>query len=220
VIRQYLKFLLKKGQLRGSGLIAQRLIRLGVPSVDRLVLFSVVNRMLAEGDAADAVALWHSMIEQRWVDGNEAVPYNASFSKDSLPVDFDWNFSSYTGLHSWSGRSGLETEFTGDEPEDCPVAEQAIVLPPGKYTMEYIYRTTGIAPGTGIRWQIVDTGSGTLLANSPYLSSDLNQRGALSFSIQQEFSVLRLQLVYKRVPGTSRIAGTLIVASTAVRSNP
>jgi tetratricopeptide (TPR) repeat protein len=220
VNRQYLDFLLRKDQLTGIEAIAQRLIRIGALSVDRPLLFSLVNRMLAAKDATGAAALWHSLIEQRWVAGSETTPYNAEFARDPLPVGFDWTLPSYPGLHSWPGRPGLETEFTGDEPEDCPIAEQSVVLNPGSYLMEYTYRTAGIPLDTGIHWQIVDANSGTVLADSAYLSSETGQQAALSFSVGRETALVRLRLVYKRVPGTSRLAGTLTIASTEVHRSP
>lgn len=217
MIRQYLDFLLRKDQLTGATAIAQRLIRMGAPAADRAALFSVINRMLAAKNATAADALWHNLIEQRWVAGSETTPYNANFARDPLPVDFDWALPSYPGLHSWPGRSGLEIEFTGDEPEDCSITEQSVVLNSGNYKMEYTYRTVGISPGTGIHWQIVDTNSGAVLADSPYLSSETHKQASLSFSVEPETALVRLRLVYKRVPGTSRIAGTLMITSTEVQ---
>jgi hypothetical protein len=220
VIRQYLTFLLRKDQLTGSESIAQRLIRTGIPSANRPVLFSVVNRMLTAGDATAAATLWHNLIEQGWVGGSDTRPYNAAFAQDPLPVGFDWSLPSYPGLHSRPGGSGLETEFTGDQPEDCLIAEQSVVLPAGNYTMKYTYQTGGISPDTGIRWQIVDANSGAVLANSPYLSSETHQEVALPFSLGKAMNLLRLQLVYKRVPGTSRVAGTLTNVSTQIQRLP
>lgn len=218
VLRQYLNFLLKKDQLPAASTIAQRLIQSDAPAVNRPVLFSVVNRMLAAGDAAAAVVLWHRLMERRWVAGPETTPYNAVFSREPLPVGFDWALSSYPGLHSWPGQTGLEVEFAGNEPEDCSIAEQSVVLSRGNYAMEYSYRTAGVAPDTGIHWQIVDVNSGAVLADSPSLSSEVDKRETLSFSIAPETAIVRLRLVYKRTPGTSRVAGTLDLVSTAVRT--
>lgn len=220
VIRQYLTFLLHKDQLTGAETTAERLIRSSAPSKDDPVLFSTVNRMLAAKDATNAAALWRRLIEHRWVAADNTTPYNPDFARDPLAVGFDWAIPSYTGLHSWPGPSGLETEFTGDEPEDCAIAEQSVVLSPGNYTMEYSYHTAGITPGTGIHWQIVDANSGAVLADSPYLSSDTQQHAALSFAVVKETALLRLRLVYKRAPGTSRVAGTLVITSTKVERQP
>jgi len=160
------------------------------------------------------------LIERHWVIADQGTPNNPDFARDPLPVDFDWALSSYSGLHSWPGPSGLETEFTGSEPEDCMVAEQAVTLTPGNYTMAYAYRTSDIPPATGIRWQILDAKSNTVLAESLDLSSDAVQHLALAFSIPPDVSLIRLRLRYRRALGTPRISGTLVLLSTQIQALP
>jgi hypothetical protein len=220
LIRQYLGFLLAKDQLRAVAIVAPRLVRSGEPDTDRPLLFSVVNRLVAANDAAAANALWHLLIEQHWVVADATVPNNADFVREPLPVSFDWTLPEYPGLHSWPGSSGLETEFTGSQPEDCTVAEQAVALTPGNYTMAYTYHTSDIPPGTGIRWQIIDAKSNTVLADSPDLSSDTLNHSALAFSVPPGASLLRLRLAYRRALGTPRISGMLVVLSTQIQAHP
>jgi hypothetical protein len=220
LIRQYLGFLLAKDQLLAVADVAPRLIRNGEPETDRPLLFSVVNRLVAVNDAAEANALWHLLIEQHWVVADTAVPNNADFAREPLPVSFDWSLPEYPGLHSWPGPSGLETEFTGSQPEDCTVAEQAVALTPGNYTMAYAYRTSDIPPATGIRWQIIDAKSNAVLADSTDLSSDELQHSVLAFSVPPGAPLLRLRLAYRRALGTPRISGTLVVRSTQIQARP
>jgi len=220
LIRQYLGFLLAKDQLLAVADVVPRLVRNGEPETDRPLLFSVVNRLVAVNDAAEANALWHLLIEQHWVVADTTVPNNAGFAREPLPVSFDWSLPEYPGLHSWPGPSGLETEFTGSQPEDCTVAEQAVALTPGNYTMAYAYRTSDIPPATGIRWQIIDAKSNAVLADSTDLSSDELQHSVLAFSIPPGTPLLRLRLAYRRALGTPRISGTLVVRSTQIQARP
>src|ERR1039458_9803233 len=220
LIRQYLGFLLAKDQLSAVATVAPRLFRSGDPETDRPLLFSIVDRLVAVNDAAAANALWHLLIEQHWVVADTTVPNNADFVREPLPVNFDWSLPEYPGLHSWPGSSGLETEFTGSEPENSTVAEQAVTLTPGNYTMAYAYRTSDIPAATGIRWQILDAKSNTVLAESPDLSSDAVQHLALAFSIPPDVSLIRLRLAYRRALGTPRISGTLAVLSTQIQALP
>jgi hypothetical protein len=219
LIRQYLGFLLAKDQLRAVAIVAPRLVRSGEPDTDRPLLFSVVNRLVAANDTAAANALWHLLIEQHWVVADATVPNNADFGREPLPVSFDWTLPEYPGLHSWPGSSGLETEFTGSQPEDCTVAEQDVALTPGNYTMSYNYHTSDIPPGTGIRWQIIDAKSNAVLADSPDLSSDTLNHSALAFSVPPGASLLRLRLAYRRALGTPRISGMLVVLSTQIQAH-
>jgi hypothetical protein len=220
LIRQYLGFLLAKDQLGAVAIVAPRLVRSGDPEADRPLLLSVVNRIIAGNDAAAANTLWHLLIQQNWVVADATVPNNSGFAREPLPVSFDWSLPEYPGLHSWPGSSGLETEFTGSQPEDCTVAEQTVTLTPGNYTMAYAYHTTDIPPATGIRWQIVDARSNTVLADSPDLSSETMMRSALVFSVPSGASLLRLRLAYRRALGTPRISGMLVILSTEIRGLP
>jgi hypothetical protein len=217
LIRQYIGFLLAKDQLHAVAGVAPRLVRSGEPETDRPLLFSVVNRLVAANDAAAANALWHSLIERRWIVADTTVPNNPDFAREPLPVIFDWSLPEYPGLHSWPGASGLETEFTGSQPEDCIIAEQVVALTPGNYTLAYAYRTSDIPPDTGIRWQILDAKSNTVLADSPDLSSDALKHSALAFSVPPDASLLRLRLAYRRALGTPRISGMLVVTSTQIQ---
>jgi hypothetical protein len=219
-IRQYLSFLLAKDQLQAVALVAQRLVRSGNPETDRNLLFSAVDQLVADNDAASANGLWHLLIEKHWVAAEASVPNNAEFAREPLPVSFDWSLPEYPGLHSWPGPSGLETEFTGNQPEDCTVTEQAIFLTPGNYSLAYSYRTTDIPPDTGIHWQIVDAKSNAVLADSPNLSSDPVKQTAFAFSVPSGASLLRLRLAYRRALGTPRISGTLVVLSTQIKALP
>ena len=219
MVRQYLAFLASKEQLPAAAGLAPRLLRTGAPDVDRPLLLSLVNQAIAAGDATAANEVWHDLIQQQWVVADSSVPNNPDFARDPLPVAFDWTLPSYTGLHSWPGPSGLAVEFTGDEPESCAIADQTVSLAPGNYSLEYTYRTSGIAADTGIKWQILDAKSGAVLAESPSLSSDTVQHAKLGFSVPQGASLLRLHLEYQRALGTTRVTGTLALQSTRIRPN-
>lgn len=216
-LRQYLSFLEKKAKPNSMAAIAERLVRFGDSDTDRNRIFLVIDRLIAADDVLGASELWRALKRQNWIAADSGWPNNGRFSREPLPVSFDWALPEYSGLHSWPGSSGLESEFTGVQPEDCTIAEQFVVLPPGKYTMEYSYRTSDIAPDTGIRWQVVDASSNLVLAQSADLSGTELQRAELKFSVPPGDALLRLRLAYQRTLGTSRISGTLLVASTEIR---
>jgi hypothetical protein len=135
-----------------------------------------------------------------------------------LPANFDWTLPSYDGLNSWTGAGGLEVEFTGRQPEICTIAEQTIVLPPGKYSLHSSYSTSEIPPGTGLKWQIVQRGTDKLLAESTDLSSDAPQDPAMTFSIPPGPFSYGVRLAYQRALGTTRISGSLTVSSVQIES--
>lgn len=213
-LRQYLDFLLVKGQFAAAGDVAGRLVKSGERDADRALMLSVVNQLVAANDATDAQALWRMLTEQRWIEADATTPNNANFARPPLPVSFDWALIELPGLHSWPGTTGLQTEFTGTEPEECSVAEQFLVLAPGSYTLTYSFYTTDIHPGTGIHWQIFDAKSGAVLAVSQDMSSEGPKEASVAFSVPNNESLVRLRLGYQRTLGTPRVSGILVVTST------
>lgn len=218
--RQYLDFLLGKDQLAAAGATSMQLAKIGTPETDRSMLFSVVDRLVAANDGALAALLWDELSHQRWVLADAGIPNNPNFAREPLPVSFDWKLSMEPGLHSWPGPSGLETEFSGDEPESSEIAQQTVILAPGNYAMKYTYQTKDIAPDTGIHWQLFNTKSGVVVANSPNLSSESLSHSVLPMSVDTANSLLSLRLIYKRALGTPRISGKLVVLSIELQRVP
>jgi hypothetical protein len=217
VLRQYIDFLIGKSRPAAALQPALILVRNGSAESDQTLLFTLLDKLIHANEPMAADALWGRLIGQHWVDADPTFPNNPQFYRDPLPVDFDWSFSSYNGLHSWPGLSGLETEFTGREPESCAIAEQTIFLTPGHYRLESSYRTHGIPPDTGIQWQILETTSDTVLASSASLSSDATASIVLPFVVSPDEELLRLRLVYQRNPGTAKVSGTVIVTSVRIQ---
>jgi tetratricopeptide (TPR) repeat protein len=216
-LRQYVQFLMKKNQFSAVTAVTPYLVRTGNAETDRGLLLSAINYLVSVNEASAANSLWRQLVDHRWVIADAGTPNNAFFARVPLPVSFDWTLWEYTGLHSWPGASGLEVEFNGQEPEECAIAEQTVILSPANYTLTYSYSTTDIPANTGIQWQVVDAKSGAVLAISPSLSSDTPKQSVLAFSVLQPASQLRLRLIYKRFLGTPRISGTLVVTSTNIR---
>ncbi len=216
-VRQFIVFLLAKNQLDAAVGLATHLLQIGEPDRDRALLLSLVNQAIAANDVKASTEIWRGLVQKKWIVADVSVPNNPDFSRDPLPVGFDWTLSSQTGLHSWPGPAGLAVELSGDQPESCTIAEQALALVPSNYTFHYSYRTTDIAPDTGITWQILDAKSGSILAESSSLSSDVMLGKTLNFTVPQGTSLLRLRLGYRRALGTTRVRGTLTIQSTIIR---
>ena len=220
MIRQYIRFLLGKDQANAAAEVAPHLFRAGDSESDRPMLFSIVNRLILSNNASASSTLWQRLIQQNWVVADGAIPYNASFLHEPLGVSFDWTLQEYPGLHSWPGSSGLETEFSGSQPDDTTIAEQTEVLKPGKYAMSYGYQTTDIPATSGIRWKIIDAESEIVLQESPYLSSDVFLYSGFGFSVPPTAHLVRVRLAYRRTLGTPRISGMLNVSSTRIQALP
>jgi hypothetical protein len=217
-LRQYIIFLIAKKQPLAIANIAPNLMRAGNPKSDLPLLLSVVNRLILANEADLADSLWRLLVNHGWTAADSTVPNNVGFSRVPVPVGFDWSIPEYTGLHSWLGPTGLETEFTGSQPENCMLAEQSVVLPPGNYKLAYDYRTNNIPPATGIRWQILDMQSQTAIADSPDLSSSEDKQSELSFSVPPGMPIALLRLAYNRSLGTVRVSGTVWIHSVRIKN--
>jgi len=220
LIRQYIRFLNARNQTAAIDAVASLLVANGDPGTDLSMLFEVINKLVAANDAAGANALWHSLVARHWVVADSTALNNPSFRREPLPVSFDWSLPEYEGLHSWPGDSGLETEFTGRQPEDCTIAVQLVVLAPGDFALSYTYHTSEIPQATGIRWQLIDANSNAVLAESGDLSSDSQTRSAFGFSVHPGASLVRMRLGYHRALGTPRISGMLFVQSVQIEVLP
>ena len=131
-----------------------------------------------------------------------------------------WTLPVCPGLRTKADISGLRTEFSGTEGDTCVIAEQAIFLLPGKYTLKYAYRTTNIPPGTGLRWQIMDSRPNVIIAETPDLSGDALQNSTLEFTVPPSTSLLRVRVAYRRRADTKLIAGRLLVESVEIQPLP
>ena len=218
LLRQYLPFLLRKDQVNAITVVAPRLVNFGdsAAPTDRNLAFWALARLIEINDAPAANALWHTLVEHHWVVADNTIPNNPEFAREPAGTGFDWSLPEYPGLHSWPGSSGLEAEFTGDEPEYAIITEQFVTLAAGSYNLAYSYHTTDIAPGTGIKWQVIDAKSAAVLAESADLSSDTLAQANLAFTVPQGASFVRLRLTYQRALGTPRVTGMLILVSAHV----
>ncbi len=216
LLRQYVDFLISKNQLPATFPVAQRLVRYGNPATDRSYLFTLIDRLLAANRGAEAQTIWQLLISQKWVSAESAPVNNPHFDRMPLPVAVDWFIPSYAGIYSLPGPSGLTVEFNGNQPQDCTIAEQAVALTPGEYDAEYSYQTSGIAPGTGLKWEVLDVLSNEALAESGDLSSEALHRANFTFSVPPDTSVVRLRLHYVRAVGTTRISGRLVISSIQI----
>ncbi len=226
VLRQYSSFLMGKNLPAAAVHPALRFFSTGsgqpnyMSEGDLAWIANLLDQLIAAGGGADASAandLWRGLVRQHRIVAETSVPNNPLFARDPLTLKFDWNLAASAGLHSWPGPSGLRAEFTGDEPEDCAIAEQIIALPPGKYRLVSFYRTENIPANTGIRWEIADVKTGAVLASSPDLSSNSPAQISQKFSLTPDAPFQQLRLTYKREPGTVRIVGTLVVTSIEIQ---
>ncbi len=217
IVAQYLDYLLGRGRLDAAGPVAVRLIVFG-RSQDVPVLLNYCDRMIQTGRAADAVRSWNGLASRGLIPRHPVHPErgqpvsNVSFSPDFLPRGFGWIVKPVEGV-SVAGDAlpfPLRISLAGNQPGKCRLVEQYVAVTANRrYRFRFPYRTSGIARGSGLHWEIRAVSGGPPVAVSPGLSSEEPAAATLVLPETPRDTILRLALVYEQAPGTVRAAGNL-----------
>ncbi len=210
------------GKLDEAAPLAMRLAARG-DAVNRDALLDYLGRSLSPARAGQAVELWNALAGSRLVDAEPLDPArgraitNGDFRRAPLGRAFDWRTPPVPGVSArlLASPPGLRLDFSGRQPEWCPVLEQYVVLAPGRaYRLEFGCRTSGIAAGAGPHWRLLDpSGSADLAApGAPLAPPDWAER-EYRFTAPPSTPLARLTLVYQRVPGSTRIDGAVELRS-------
>ena len=207
-LRHYVTYLLETGETRALEKAAMRLADCGTVGNDRPYVFWAIEGFLAHKQPDGAVHLWSKLKQRHWI-GDEA---GTTFSDPPLESSLDWRYKDVNGVtrtHRGDGR--LRLQFSGQQPEEVGLLERFVpVHPKVQQRVEWGLAPTQAPAEAGVRWQIQSL-SGAVLA-----SSEL-QSGALEFTPEE--SIVRMRLIYRRAPGTTRLSGTVDLAPARVVSN-
>ena len=258
VLAQYLSFLVNRKHLEAARPVAGLLTSKGGPALAPLMLF-YCDRLLQNGQAAEAVELWNTLCARHIIKSQPLRPEtgeslsNGDFFTAPLAAGFDWRPVRTGGATATVLQSPpeLSVTFNGEEPEACRVFEQVMPLVPArKYRLRYSFRTSGIASGSGLRWEIVplspwqggwappaqrpcsitsgntvnrvlpERGGERCLAGSPDLWSEDWTQGEFSFATPDSIGAARLSLSYRRASGTTRIEGSIHLRAVSLSLEP
>lgn len=208
LLEGFLYWMAPRAGLDGLRAVTGRAVDLAGPEQsDALVVCS--NRILALGAPMDALPLWNRMIDRRLLPFQRLEPgagvslTNGDFRLPLNGETFNWASSP---IGRWGG-GGIRFEFDGNQPERCDLLAQNVPVAGGRrYRLRCRYQASGIARGAGPVWMAGD------LATSEPLAADSTET-SLEFAVGPVSRVLRLLLVYQRVPGTTRIIGVLKLES-------
>jgi len=220
MLSQYLSFLLSQQQVEGARGAAERLLERG-DARHVGVLLGYCDRLLEGGRVAPAVAVWNALAGRRWI-GHEALApergvslTNAGFAVAPLQQGFDWRIPGTWGVtvNRESGPGAVRVAFSGEQPESCECLWQLVPVVAGrKYRLSFVYRTVEIEGRSGVGWQVAEAGSGARVeAKSEELKAEEWTPGEVRFEAPSGTELVRLVLGYRRVPGTTRIEGAVVV---------
>ena len=207
-LRQFVAYQLDRGDTRGLESAAARLLSCGTQGNDRPYVFWAIEGFLSHRQPDAAVHLWTRLGERGWIRADAG----SGFADPPLESSLDWRYKDVNGVtRSLSSDGRLRLQFSGQQPEEAGLVERYVPVRSGvKQRFEWTHQAHA-RDEAGMQWQ-VESLSGIVLG-----LSDL-QAGGVEFTPNE--SIVRVRLVYRRAPGTTRIAGVvdLTPARAAVRS--
>jgi len=225
----YLNFLLATNRPGAARPVAQRL--LAHPQLrDWLPMLAYCDRLIADGEAHQAVSLWNTYVGRTALGRPLLEPAagvsltNGKFAWEPLAHGFDWRVLPVERVFCIrAGRpGGMRFIFDGHQAERCQMLEQVVpVVADTRYGLQVRYRTDEIPPGAGPRWRIFDAITRQEIPTDAVpLSNPLDADATVRFITPPGTRLARLALVYERVPGTVRIAGTLHIERVTLDFDP
>lgn len=218
----YLSYLLGQGRIDLIARSSRQLLDANRESDVRLLLTSC-DRLL-DGDRVDeALGIWNRLARAHripFLAAAESAITNGNFAVAPTSLGFDWRLPSVDGISAAREENdgGLRLTFSGRQPEQCESLAQFVpVRENTPYELRFRYRTSGVTAGTGLGWRITDSSGARMLTEPEGLSSDSEAKARLSFATPAGCRLVRLALVYRRVPGTTRIEGFIVLRQIALK---
>jgi hypothetical protein len=192
---------------------------------DTPLLLAVCDRLIEQGRAGPALDIWNGLALTHRIPfgahsmGARSPLTNGTFAAAPISQGFDWRLPDIDGISPASEESpgGLRLTFSGRQPERCEALVQYVPVEENRrYELTYRYRTSGIAAGTGLAWQVAGANGAGNLGTGRDLSAEEETEGQLSFATPVGCRLVRLSLDYQRSLGTTRIAGFVVLGSVAI----
>ena len=176
----------------------------------RRLLLATVDHLIKENRIDEAVPLWNRLNTSG---GNRQLSPTSGASLTNGRFDasegrgFDWRHGDNPGIDLRAGGPGdLRIEFSGHQPESVSLLEQYVpVMPDKSYRLSFAYRTAGMTGVTGLYWQV-------LQVTAP-LNPVPEGVGTLAFRTGPGLGLVRIALMYARMPGTMRLEGVVTLRS-------
>ena len=213
----YLFYLLDSGHAELAGGAARRLLAEN-RETDVPLLLDACDRLIDARRMDDAVAIWDGLSQVgrlpfRARARAKSILTNGDFGVSPTGHGFDWRLPETEGISAAREEdpAGLRLTFSGMQPESAdPLVEYVRVEENRSCELRYGYRTSGIEANSGLAWRVVSL-EGAAIASGEELSSDDPADRRMTFVIPPGCRMVRLSLTYQRRPGTTRIAGYVVL---------
>ena len=159
-------------KLASSGASAETILALAAsagpppPDVDTSWRAVLVNNLVAQGEIGRAYRLWREFGNVQGLPANEKGLYDPDVRGQPGSAPFNWRLvAGADGVAEPASGGGLQISFYGRS--DVELAEQLLILKPGRYRLQF--RAEGDAKGESSRmgWTVSCQGSKAVLAQLP-----------------------------------------------------
>jgi hypothetical protein len=184
------------------------------------LLLAACDRFLEAQRVDEAMGIWRGLGQWQRLpfrsprEGSQPLLTNGDFAISPTGHCFDWRLPALEGISAAreEAPAGLRLTFSGTEAEIAePLVQFVPVNSNTAYELKYVYRTSGIATGSGLSLQIHGPDGNSNLKIGEGLASDQWIGRRLSFVTSPDCRMVRLSLVYQRRAGTTRIRGHLVL---------
>jgi hypothetical protein len=211
--RRLLDYLVAKGRGGEAHALALRVARTAAPA-GRNSLLDYIDQTLPAGESSGAVEVWNEISTRSLLPlppVREGRLVNGDFQWKPINRGFDWRLASPPGVLAISGQELLKVTFSGSQPESCDILSQWIALRANTpYRLRFAYRTDGLPRETGLLWSI---------ASQPQsLIDGARDWNWGEYRFHASGAIGRLRLCYRRLPGSTRIAGSLWLRSISLET--
>ena len=197
------------------------------------VLLRTCDQLLDSRRVAEALEIWNRLADARWIPFGPLIPgsgttlTNGDFQSSLGLGGFDWRLPRIEGVSASRETSppGLRIQFSGRQPESCePLSQIVPVQENAEYELTFRYRTSGIAPGTGLGWRVSDLRGRIIRGPADNISSAGEMQQRITFKTPHGTPAVRISFAYDRAIGTTRIEGWIALSGARLtpigRSKP
>ena len=163
-----------------------------------------------------ALPLWNELATRHRIPYPAPTPAraltNGDFATAPTSRGFDWHMAAVDGISSFwnTNPNALGFEFSGDEPDHFTLLRQtAPVEAGGNYALVVDYRSSDIAPGSGLAFAVEESRSATPIGQTASLSAPEGGQTTLCLAIPKDTHFVDVSLRFQRPPGTIRPEGRL-----------
>jgi tetratricopeptide (TPR) repeat protein len=212
----YLFYLLDMGRADLAGPSSRALLA-GNRDSDVPLLLAACDRLIEAGRVDEAMAIWEELSRSRRLPfrlAGERKLTNGGFEVSPTGHGFDWRLPAQEGISVAREEDpvGLRLTFSGMQAEKAePLIQFIPVRESTAYELKFAYYTSGIEDRSGLSWQIACAGREVNLEDGNDLAANQRAERRLAFVTPAGCRMVRLSLVYQRRPGTTRIAGYLVL---------